>query len=92
MLSALDDVDIRILQLLQHDARITTKEIADKLGKSVTPIYERIKKLEDSGYIERYVALLNKDMIRKKFDRLFTTVQLKEHSQTALRGFEKEGE
>ncbi len=90
MLSALDETDIRILQLLQHDARITTKEIADKLGKSVTPIYERIRKLEESGYIQRYVALLNKEMVGKNLIA-FTTVQLKEHSQAALRGFEREG-
>ncbi len=85
----LDGTDIRILQLLQHDARITTKEIADKLGKSVTPVYERIKRLEETGYIQRYVALLNKNLVGKNLIA-FTTVQLKEHSQTALRGFEKE--
>jgi len=89
MLSDLDAVDIRILQLLQHDSRITTKEMADKLGKSVTPVYERIKKLEEAGYIQRYVALLDKDMIGKHLIA-FTTVQLKEHSQAVLRGFEKE--
>src|SRR6266566_10019378 len=89
MLAALDKTDISILQLLQHDARITTKEIADKLGKSVTPVYERIRKLEDTGYIRRYVALLDKDLIGKNLTA-FTTVQLKEHSQSALRGFEKE--
>jgi len=88
-LTALDNTDIRILQLLQHDARITSKEIADKLGKSITPVYERIKKMEEKGYIKRYVALLDKDLIGKNLTA-FTTVQLKEHSQSALRGFEKE--
>lgn len=90
MPDALDAIDIRILQLLQHDSRITTKEVADKLGKSVTSVYERIRKLEDNGVIQRYVALLNKDLIGKQLIA-FTTVQLKEHSQAALRGFEKEG-
>lgn len=90
MLAGLDHIDIQILQLLQHDARITTKEIADKLGKSITPIYERIKKLEEAGYIKGYVALLNKDMVDRTLVA-FTTVQLKEHSQSALRGFEREG-
>lgn len=85
----LDSIDIRILQLLQHDARLTNKEVADKLGKSVTPIYERIKRLEEEGYIARYVAILNKDLIGKHLTA-FTTVQLKEHSAAALRGFEKE--
>jgi DNA-binding Lrp family transcriptional regulator len=90
MINDLDVTDISILKLLQHDARLNNKEIADKLGKSVTPIYERIKKLEENGYIRRYVALLNKDLIGKDLVA-FTTVQLKEHSQNALRSFLKEG-
>ena len=90
MLTDLDAIDIHILKLLQYDARLTNKEIADKLGKSVTPIYERIRKLEETGCIQRYVALLNKDLIGKDLVA-FTTVQLKEHSQTALRSFLKEG-
>ncbi|HXB07929.1 MAG TPA: Lrp/AsnC family transcriptional regulator [Puia sp.] len=85
----LDPVDIRILQLLQHDARLTNKELADKLGKSVTPIYERIRRLEQEGFIARYVALLNKDLIGKPL-LAYTTVQLKEQSRAALKGFEKE--
>jgi Lrp/AsnC family leucine-responsive transcriptional regulator len=86
---SLDATDIRILQLLQHDAKINNKEMADKLGKSVTPVYERIRKLEEAGYIRGYVALLDKDKIGK-YLTAFTTVQLKEHSAAALRGFEKE--
>nr|HPH33667.1 winged helix-turn-helix transcriptional regulator [Chitinophagaceae bacterium] len=53
---ALDKTDIRLLELLQADARLTTKELADKLGKSVTPVYERKKRLEQEGYITRYTA------------------------------------
>ena len=41
-----DAIDKKILMLLQHDARLTTKEIADKLGKSVTAVYERIRWLQ----------------------------------------------
>jgi Lrp/AsnC family leucine-responsive transcriptional regulator len=85
----LDATDLRILQLLQHDAKMSNKEIADKLGKSVTPVYERIRKLEEAGYIKGYVALLDKNMIGK-YLTAFTTVQLKEHSAAALRGFERE--
>lgn len=85
----LDAIDIRILQLLQHDARLTNKEIADKLGKSVTAIHERIRKLEDQNVIEGYVAILNREMIGKNLIA-FTTVQLKEHSQHVLEGFARE--
>lgn len=83
-----DPTDVRILQLLQCDARLTNKEIADKTGKSVTPIYERIKRLETDGVIEGYHAILNKDKIGRSLIA-YTNVQLKEHSRTMLHAFEK---
>jgi Lrp/AsnC family leucine-responsive transcriptional regulator len=89
MESRLDLIDRRILHYLQHDARLTTKEIADKLNKSLTTVHERIRKLETSGVIRKYVALIDKELIDKSLTA-FTTVQLKEHAQTALSGFEKE--
>ena len=88
MTGQLDRIDIRILDLLQHDARSTTKEIADKLGLTITPVSVRIRKLEESGYILRYVAILDKDKIGKSLIA-FTSVQLREHSQAALRSFEQ---
>jgi len=88
MAGELDRIDIRILDLLQHDARSTTKEIADKLGLTITPVSVRIRKLEESGYILRYVAILDKDKIGKSLIA-FTSVQLREHSQAALRSFEQ---
>jgi DNA-binding Lrp family transcriptional regulator len=88
MIAELDDIDIRILDLLQHDARTTTKEMADKLGLTVTPVSVRIRKLEEAGYIKRYVAILDKDKIEKSLIA-FTSIQLREHSQDALRSFEK---
>ena len=85
----LDQTDIRILQLLQNDARLTNKEIADKLGKSVTPVYERIKWLNREGYIQRYVAVLDRNKMDKKLVA-FTNVQLKEHAHVMLKAFEKD--
>jgi Lrp/AsnC family leucine-responsive transcriptional regulator len=89
MLPPLDATDLQILHYLQHDARLTNKEMADKLGKSVTSVHERKKKLEETGCIKKYVALLDKQLIGKNLIA-FTTVQLKEQSQTALRGFDRE--
>ncbi len=48
----LDKTDQRLLTLLQHDARLSNKELADKLGKSVTPVLLRRRKLEELGYIK----------------------------------------
>jgi Lrp/AsnC family leucine-responsive transcriptional regulator len=85
----IDDSDRKILTLLQENAKLTTKEIADKLGLSVTPVYERIKRLEKHKYIKGYVALVD----RKKVDKslmAFLFISLKEHSQKALLSFENE--
>ena len=89
MLTSLDKDDIRILQILQYDSRMTNKEIADKIGKSVSPVYERIRKLENDGIIVQYVALLN----RRKINRglcAYVNVQLKEHAAEMMTAFEKE--
>ncbi|MBE2229661.1 MAG: Lrp/AsnC family transcriptional regulator [Chitinophagaceae bacterium] len=84
----LDKTDIRLLELLQADALLTTKELADKLGKTVTPVYERKKRLEQEGYILKYTAIVDKDMIGRSLVA-FTNVQLKQHAQHILLNFEK---
>lgn len=89
MPAELDSDDIRILNLLQHDARLTNKEIASKLGKSVTAVHERIRKLEDNRVIESYVAILNPELIGKSLIA-YTTVQLKEHAQAILERFARD--
>ena len=86
MYHTLDDDDVRILQLLQHDARLTNKEIADKIGKSVSPVYERIKRLQKDGFIKQYAAVLDNKLINKSLVA-FTNVHLKAHSQEMMLGF-----
>lgn len=56
----LDAIDRQILEMLQEDAKINIKEIAAKLNMTKTPIYERIKRLEKEGVIEKYVTVLNR--------------------------------
>ena len=55
----LDGKDLAILKLLQENARITIKEISDKMHLSTTPVHERIRRMEDTGVIKQYVTLLN---------------------------------
>lgn len=57
---SLDATDRQILEMLQEDAKINIKEIAAKLNMTKTPIYERIKRLEKEGVIEKYVTVLNR--------------------------------
>lgn len=55
----LDQVDYKILEALQQDAKVNVKELADTLNLTKTPVYERIKKCEKEGVIDRYVAIVN---------------------------------
>ena len=56
----LDAIDRQILAMLQEDAKINIKEISAKLNITKTPIYERIKRLEKEGVIEKYITVLNR--------------------------------
>ncbi|MEZ4954613.1 MAG: Lrp/AsnC family transcriptional regulator [Saprospiraceae bacterium] len=59
----LDATDRRILELLQANSKINVKEIADQLNITKTPIYERIKRYEREGIIEKYVAILDREKV-----------------------------
>lgn len=86
---ALDITDKKLLELLQIDTKKTTKELSMKLNLSVTAVYERIKKLEREGIIEKYVALLNKSKINKNFV-VFCHIKLQQHTKDFISKFEKE--
>ena len=85
----LDSIDSQLLNYLQKDAKQTNKELASKLNMSVTAVYERIKKLEKSGVIDNYVALLNRESIGRDFIA-FCHIKLVKHSQKLVNQFEKE--
>jgi Lrp/AsnC family leucine-responsive transcriptional regulator len=85
----MDAIDNKLLQLLQSDTKKTNKELSLKLNLSVTAVYERIKKLEREGIIEKYVALLNRNKINKGFV-VFCHIKLIQHSKDFLTKFESE--
>lgn len=58
----IDETDKKILRLLQTDAHLTLKDIAAKINLSLTPVHDRVKRLEKEGYIEKYATILNKRM------------------------------
>ena len=63
MTEELDEIDLQILRILQKNAKLTTKELADAVRLTPTPVFERQKRLERQGYIRRYVAVLNPDKL-----------------------------
>lgn len=79
---ALDAKDIAILRLLQENARITVKEIAEKVHLSTTPVHERIKRLEETGVIKQYVTLVDAEKVQKGLT-VICYVSLKQHSKEA---------
>ncbi|PWN69096.1 Lrp/AsnC family transcriptional regulator [Chryseobacterium phosphatilyticum] len=85
----LDEIDKKLLLFLQEDCKQTTKELSGKLGLSVTAVYERVKKLENSGVISRYVALLDKNKIHRNFI-ILCHVKLTQHKKEFVLQFEKE--
>lgn len=85
----MDNIDRRILMLLQKDAKRNTKEIASKVGLSVTPTYERIKKLEQQQIIKSYVALLDRSKIEKHVVA-YCQITLSKHQKKLADKFKKE--
>ncbi len=79
---SLDKKDLAILKLLQENARITIKEISAKVHLSTTPVYERIKRMEESGVIKQYATLVNHEKIKKGL-MVICYVSLKQHSKNA---------
>jgi len=57
--TTLDDLDRQILKELQEDGRLSSVELARRVGLSTSATHARIKRLEQDGYVDRYVALLN---------------------------------
>ena len=85
----LDAIDKKLLTLLQNDSKGTTKELSLKLNLSVTAVYERVKKLERLGIIDKYVALLDREKIEKAFV-VFCHVKLLQHTIEYLTSFESD--
>ena len=85
---ALDQKDRAILKLLQQNARITVKEISDKVNLSTTPVFERIKWMEETGVIKQYATLVDPAKLNKRL-MVIVYVSLKQHNKTAGSKFVK---
>lgn len=79
---SIDSVDHLILKLLQQNAKITVKEIANKVHLSTTPVHERIKRMENVGIIKQYAALVDHTKVKKGL-MVICYVSLKQHDKTA---------
>ncbi len=83
-----DQTDAKILQILQANSNRTHKSIAEELGMTTTPIFERIKRLEREGFIDKYMAIVNKRKLGYK-QTVFIGITLKGHTRNYLDRFVK---
>jgi len=90
-MKALDEIDKKLLNILQVNSRITIRELSEKLHLSTTPIHERIKKLEKNGYIKQYITLVDPKMIGKKLI-VYISVSLNKHTKDDIEEFEDQME
>ncbi len=84
----MDRVDKKILELLQLNSKISNQELAEKVSLSPSPCLRRVKQLEDDGYINKYVALLNPEKLGLQLT-IFASVGLSSHDPKITSGFEK---
>ncbi|PRD15731.1 Lrp/AsnC family transcriptional regulator [Pantoea coffeiphila] len=86
---SLGPTEIKILSLLQQDARTTNQTLADEIGLSASPCWRKVRKLEEDEVIQGYRAVLN----RKKIGlgvMVFVRVSIDSHSESEARRFEQE--
>lgn len=82
----LDDTDRKLLQLLQTDSKTNVKVLCSELGLTKTPVYDRIRRLEEGGLIKNYVAVLEKSVL-PTYMVVFCTVSLESQKLEAIESF-----
>lgn len=84
----LDSTDRRMLALLQDDGRITNQDLSQRIGLSPTPCLRRLKRLEESGVIKGYSAIVDPKAYGLPFS-VFVSVRLSQQTQEHIAEFEK---
>ncbi len=83
----LTKMDIRILDELQNNGRISNLELADKIGLSPSPCLRRVRQLEEAGFINQYVARLNEKKLDLKLVALIQ-ISMDRHTPERFENFE----
>lgn len=85
-METLDKIDTLILRTLQHNARLTIKELAAEVHLSTTPVFERLKRLERQGYIKKYIAILDAQKLNQGFV-VYCNVKLRRMNRDIAKDF-----
>ncbi len=86
MAEILDEIDLQILKTLQKNAKLTTKELAEAVHLTPTPVFERQKRLERQGYIKKYVAVLDPEKLGMGL-QVYCKVKLKQINREIAEAF-----
>ncbi|MCK6601179.1 MAG: Lrp/AsnC family transcriptional regulator [Bacteroidetes bacterium] len=84
----MDELDIKILNVLQENGRITNANLAQTVGLSPSATSERVRRLEENGFIDKYVAVVSPEKINKAV-HAFVFVTLEAHHADIIEGFAK---
>ena len=87
MPNQLDQVDAKILELIQEDAGLSVADIAEQVGLSSSPCWRRIKRMEEQGFIDKRVTLLDRKQLGLDFE-VFASVKLGLPNRDNLAAFE----
>lgn len=79
-MNELDETDLLLLKILANNSKHTNKELAALVNLSPSPVFERIKRLECSGYIKKYIAILDAEKFNQGFI-VFCNIKLKQHDK-----------
>ena len=82
----LDELDRKLLGLMQKDATLTVAALSEHVGLSTTPCWKRIRRLEDEGYIEKKVAILNRARVGLPVT-VFVSIRTSQHDEKWLSEF-----
>lgn len=83
----MDEIDVKILKELQFNARITNTELAERVALSPSPCWNRVRRLEATGVIEKYVTIINQRAIGVP-DSIILEARLSQHDDDILKRFE----
>ncbi len=79
-MEALDETDLLLLRTLCNNSKYTIKELASVVNLSPSPVFERVKRLENEGYIKKYIALIDPEKFNNGF-MVFCNIKLKQHDR-----------
>jgi Lrp/AsnC family leucine-responsive transcriptional regulator len=86
---SLEPIDLRILNALQSDGRLTNQALSSEVGLSTSPCWRRVRQLEESGVIQSYTAVLDRRQIGLGV-LAFIKVKIDSHSEAEAEAFSKD--